>query len=414
MFRLKNQIKHYDWGSPDDIPGLIGADNPSGEPWAELWMGVHPAGASRITCGDHEMILGDLIAEDPPLYLGKEAAEHFDKLPFLFKLLAASRPLSIQAHPNQEQAKRGFERENLAGIPRDAPSRNYRDPNHKPEIICALKPFRAMCGFRAPEEILKRLESLFAACPSIAAELVSLTDSLGSGEKSAALKTFFGALFNLPAETRRNLTDSVLGVRDKNQKDFEEEWSCAAWFAELYPEDPAIISPFYLNLIDLKEGDAVYLPAGVLHAYIQGFGVELMADSDNVLRGGLTPKHVDINELMETLDFSPFSPEILSPLPVSPGVFRYPSPVREFTLYVIKGAGGKISSGVKGPLIVIVTEGTARISAGEFTGGNSEDLVLEKGKSAFIPAGTNLEFTGTFRLFAAGTGMENPGREDPC
>jgi mannose-6-phosphate isomerase len=402
LYKLENTVKHYDWGSQDDIPRLLGADNPSGEPWAELWMGVHPGGPSFVS-GENKKPLRDLIAENPSLYLGKETSEHFGTLPFLFKLLAASRPLSIQAHPNQEQAKKGFERENSAEIPQDAPFRNYRDPNHKPEILCALKPFRAMCGFRTPLEISRRLESLFTACPSVAAELSSLKDTLKNGEKSAALKTFLGALFNLPAEIRRNLTDGILTVRNKRQKDFEEEWECAAWFAELYPGDPAIISPFYLNLINLKKGDAVYLPAGVLHAYIQGFGVELMAGSDNVLRGGLTPKHVDIGELMETLDFSPFSPEILSPLPVSPGVFRYPSPAREFALYLIKSAGENISPGVKGPLIVIVTEGTARITAG----GNSGDLVLEKGESAFIPAGTNLQFTGVFGLFAAGTGTGN-------
>ncbi|MDR0602484.1 MAG: mannose-6-phosphate isomerase, class I, partial [Treponema sp.] len=164
-YKLGNSVKHYEWGSPGYIPRLLGLDNSGGEPWAELWMGVHPGAPSRVLRGEEEIPLAELIAEDPALYLGKEAAERFGGLPFLFKLLAAGKPLSIQAHPNLAQAREGFERENRAGIALDAPVRNYRDPNHKPEIVCALTPFTAMFGFREPGEIRGLFRAVFAAAP---------------------------------------------------------------------------------------------------------------------------------------------------------------------------------------------------------------------------------------------------------
>ncbi|MDR0998871.1 MAG: mannose-6-phosphate isomerase, class I, partial [Treponema sp.] len=276
FYKLQNTVKHYEWGSPVHIPALLGADNSRGLPWAELWMGVHPGGPSRIG----GITLGDLIAANPERYLGKPAAKDFGGLPFLFKLLAAARPLSIQAHPNPEQAREGWERENGKGIPLDAPNRNYKDACHKPEILCALNPFTAMCGFRHPEEIGVLLAQCFdGASPSLRGGIEPLYSALAGEEP---LKAFFNALFALPQETLEELSAYA---RDTALPGGEGD--LVSRFAGLHPGDPGIIAPIYLNLLQLMPGEAIYLPAGVLHAYVHGFAVELMANSDNVLRGGL-------------------------------------------------------------------------------------------------------------------------------
>jgi mannose-6-phosphate isomerase len=198
----------------------------------------------------------------------------------------------------------------------------------------------------------------------------------------------------------------VSGFFKEHEGEFWEERECAASFAELYPGDPGIIAPLYLNLIDLEAGEAVFLPAGILHAYIRGFGVELMANSDNVLRGGLTPKYVDVDELMRILVFSPFRPEILRPEPFSPAASRYACPCGDFSLTVMKGAGENVPYQAEGPSIMIVTEGELRADAGE------KSAVLRRGESAFVPAGARLDFSGDYTLYAAGT---EAGRyhEDP-
>jgi mannose-6-phosphate isomerase len=406
LYKLDNTVKHYEWGSVSDIPKLLGKDNGTGEPWAELWMGVHPGGPSKLK--DEGRSLAGLIAGDPPRYTGKTGS-----LPFLFKLLAASRPLSIQAHPSLEQAREGFERENRAGLAADDPKRNYKDANHKPEILCALKPFKAMCGFREPEEIQRRLDGLFGEAPvSLREGLAPLHEALETG-----LKAFFRALFSLSPETLREMTgfivenmkkkittklprEPVSGFFKEHEGEFLEEWECAASFAELYPGDPGIIAPLYLNLIDLEAGEAVFLPAGILHAYIRGFGVELMANSDNVLRGGLTPKYVDVDELVRILVFSPFKPKILRPEPFSPAASRYHCPCGDFSLTVMKGAGENVPYQAEGPSIIIVTDGELR------AGADKKTYTLNKGESAFIPAESRLTFSGSYTLYAAGAGED--------
>ncbi|GHU55832.1 hypothetical protein FACS189442_3860 [Spirochaetia bacterium] len=324
IFKLKNQVKHYEWGSPKWIPQLLGVENAAGEPWAELWMGVHPGAPSQALLntgnGNTEIALGSLIAQNPQRYLGREAEESFGTLPFLFKLLAAAKPLSIQAHPSREQARAGWRRENGQGLAPDSPNRNYKDDNHKPEIICALSPFTALCGFREPAEIAALLEYFFGAIMDGPQGLRGLKAALaepGDQANPAAplpLKSFLKALFSLSAETRQELTGYILKTAGAvpadavcPSKKFEAEWKNMVRFAELYPGDPGIIAPLYLNLLKLAPGDAIYLNAGVLHAYIDGFGVELMANSDNVLRGGLTPKHVDVDELIGYWIFPPLN-----------------------------------------------------------------------------------------------------------
>jgi mannose-6-phosphate isomerase len=409
MVRLKNPIKHYDWGSPEWIPQLLGEANPQGLPWAELWMGVHPEGPSRIEYGGSALSLFQLIDQDPARYLGEAAARAFGTLPFLFKLLAAEKPLSIQAHPNQEQAQQGWERENQLQIPLDAPQRNYKDPQHKPEIICALSPFKALCGFREPERIVRGLVAFSQSAPEpLGSALGSLVKTLYAGDTAQALRAFLQGLFGLPREIRQAI--SAYGIHGQGEliahhAEYQEEWKLLGSFAALHPEDPAVLAPLYLNRIDLAPGEGIYLPAGVLHAYIRGFGVELMASSDNVLRGGLTAKHVDTEELVRILDFAAFHPQVLKPQGIC-----YPTPAREFSLWTLEGSGDQVQHLERLPVILIVTQGTLRLSCA----GEEGEWILHQGASVFISAAFSLRpealrFSGTYTLYAAGIGCENTG-----
>ncbi|MDR2798137.1 MAG: mannose-6-phosphate isomerase, class I [Treponema sp.] len=401
IFKLKNPVKHYDWGSPQWIPQLLGIANPDGLPWAELWMGVHPEGPSLTEYEGAMLPLSSLIAQDPASYVGTAVQEAFGTLPFLFKLLAVEKPLSIQAHPNQEQAQKGWERENQLSIPLKAPNRNYKDPYHKPELICALSPFKALCGFQEPEQIVQGLTAFAQSAPEpLHRALNTLVQPLQTGAAAQSLRAFLQGLFALPPALGQ-----ALSAYGKDHKEtlihehpaYKEAWKLIAYFAELYPGDPAVIAPLYLNQIALEPGEGIYLPAGVLHAYISGFGVELMANSDNVLRGGLSSKHVDSQELVHILDFSGFHPQILK---AQGSGFR--TPAKEFSLWVREGQGDQVQYPESLPGILIVTQGKLHIT---FTG-RDEAWNLTPGESVFIPAGRpeDFRFSGTYTLYGAGLG----------
>lgn len=402
LFRLKNQIKYYDWGSPDAIPRLLGIGG-EGRPWAELWMGVHSGGPSETEFRGKPLSLGELISQDREAFLGKAAAERFGGLPFLFKFLAAAKPLSIQAHPDREQARRGFERENREKIALDDPCRNYKDTNPKPEILCALSPFSALCGFREPREIGCGLDRFLAgAPPSLRRGMSPLREALTApGGAAGALRAFFAALFGLSAGLREELSGHIkktAAAGTLTGTGMEKAGSYMAVFAELYPGDPAIIAPLYLNVLELAPGEAVFLEAGVLHAYIKGFGVELMANSDNVLRGGLSPKHIDVPELMRVLKFSPRRPELLKPAEPAPLWYTYAAPCGEFSLSVMNSRGPELPFPEKGPAILAVTQGKARFSL------PGKEIFLVPGESVFIPArapGENLLYSGGFCAYIA-------------
>jgi len=411
FFKLRNQIKHYEWGSVDLLPKLMGVAG-DGSPWAELWMGGHSGSPSLVSLPSGDVSLRELIATDTRRYLGEETAERYGELPFLFKLLAAEKPLSIQAHPNLAQAREGYERENRAGLSQNAPNRNYRDPNHKPEIICALTPFTGMCGFRSPGEI-QRLFSVFFAgigpAPAPVREgFIPLLRSLEIPNPALALRTFLGALFSLSQEARQALTECILPAHGADEAG-GCEWELMREFARQYPGDPAIIAPLYLSVFHLEPGEAVFINAGLPHSYIHGFGVELMANSDNVLRGGLTPKYIDVPELMKALDFNPMQPQIIKP-ELDSSCFTYPAPCEEFSLTVMRGGSSGTSQPAAGPplaalarnapAICIVTEGEV------YAGG----MVLKQGESVFIPPAASGEgpllLRGHFTLYAASI----PGR----
>ena len=382
VYKLVNTVQTYDWGSIRHIPELLGNAIVDGAPQAELWMGAHSNAPSKAVSDGFEAPLDELILRFPTEMLGESCLRTFGpRLPYLLKLLAAARPLSIQAHPDKTQAAEGWSRENAAGIPADSPRRNYKDDSHKPEIICAITPFRAMCGFRPVREIDAFLD-IFDAPP-----LRSLRKALSSINEHDSLKAFFSGLNALGLEERRALGSYapdravLLSRRDPINAPV---WSLLAELSRLETEDPSFIAPLFLNCIDLRPGEAVFLPAGVLHSYVEGFGVELMANSDNVLRGGLTKKHVDVEELLRVLRFVPFAPTILKPQGAGPaGLRHYETEAAEFRLFEFDARLAPTRSPLPSsvPTIVVVIEGSFVVS--EEGCGN---LGLRKGESAFVPA----------------------------
>ena len=375
IFKLHNQIKNYEWGSPQILPEFLNLENKDNIPFAEMWMGTHKGAPSQIQTDDKLINLSEINGQ----------------LPFLLKMIAIEKPLSIQAHPNREQALEGFNKEEAIGIAVDAPQRNYKDSNHKPEVICAIKPITLMAGFRQPQSIAESLESLLLMQPALKEIIMPLICTL----KSDSLSYFFRILFNLSNEDKEYLCSFIKNC-PAGGVITNEQWKLMKKFAGLYPKDPAIMSPLYLNILTLQAGQAIFVPAGILHAYTSGFGVELMSSSDNVLRGGLTPKYVDIEELMKVLQFTPFIPQIISP---SAGEkwFCYHTSCDEFLLGFMRcNNNDKNIFPGNCPAICIVTEG--ELKAG--------DMVFKKGDSFFISE--KLLFEGNFTLFAASICEKNP------
>lgn len=364
--RLENTVQRYAWGSRDAIPALVGAA-PDGTPWAEMWLGAHPSAPSRAAGG---MPLDRLIAAQPQELVGARVADAFGpRLPFLFKILAAARPLSIQCHPDPAQARAGFARENRRGIPLDARERSYRDDSHKPELIVALGRFEALLGFRPPADI--RAAMARVAPVALAAE-IRLLDGDGG------LAAFFAALMRLPAERRRALVaEAVRSLASDPGRD-------AAWVVRLaadFPADPGVLAPLLLHRVELDADQALFLGPGVLHAYLEGTGLEIMASSDNVLRGGLTDKHVDVDELCAVLRFEPRVPEVIRPESGDGRLFEYRVPAGEFRLAFVDLAAGPYRRAAPGPAIVLSLGGRCRVSVDSAIG-----LELTRGQSAFVPA----------------------------
>jgi len=376
---LRNPIQHYVWGSKTAIPKLLNIPNPERNPMAELWMGAHPKAPSQVCVDGRWVSLIDVIASSPESVLGSEVARRFDsQLPFLFKILAAAEPLSIQVHPNKQQAIEGFAMENELGIPLDAPYRNYRDDNHKPELLCALTPFEALKGFRSIDDILdlmKRIDVL---------ELSPLVDGLRDRPNVNGLERFFRMLMKMEKGVQARMVSRVVERAKEKARERRELY----WMVELgkkYPEDVGVLSPLLLNFICLEPGQAIFLPAGELHAYLGGTGLEIMANSDNVLRGGLTAKHVDVDELLKIVRFEPGRPEILHAQMVSEVEKVYRAPAEEFELSYIFLEEEKTYYSAKEQRIEILLclEGEVRITRLQ---PQEETLQLEKGDSVIIPA----------------------------
>ncbi|MEN8655695.1 mannose-6-phosphate isomerase, class I [Streptomyces sp. 21So2-11] len=384
MDRLSNTVRPYAWGSTTAIPELL-AVAPTGEPQAEMWMGAHPGAPSRIDRGaGGEEALSDVIAAHPEQELGAEAAAKFGpRLPFLLKLLAAGAPLSLQVHPNLTQAKEGYEKEERRGVPIDAPDRNYKDANHKPELICALTPFDGLCGFRPPAEAAEVLATLDVD------SLKPYVDLLRAHPEEAALREVLTAVLTADrAEMAETVTEAAASAERLGGA-----YSPYASIAHHYPGDPGVIAAMLLNYVQLQPGEALFLGAGVPHAYLNGLGVEIMANSDNVLRCGLTPKHVDVPELLRVVRFEATDTGVLRPEASADGEELYDTPTDEFRLsrYVLAERAAPRTLPAANPQILLCTAG--RVRAGE--------LVLTPGESAFVPARESVELSGTGTLFRA-------------
>ena len=377
ILRLENVIQNYAWGSTTAIAQLTGKPSPTIEPQAEMWMGTHPQGPSTVVFDHERLPLEELIERRSIYILGPFAAKRFDHaLAFLFKVLAAARPLSIQAHPNAAQAAEGFARENRMEKSVDAPDRNYRDPNHKPEIIAALTPFWGLNGFRPSEEAAALLEPV---CPQ---PLMAALRQLAMPENQG-LRLFFEAMLRLPDEAKPAACREIQ-TKAESIKNQSPVYDWIIRLAQAYPTDLGILAPALLNLICLDPGQAMFLPAGQLHAYLDGVGVELMANSDNVLRGGLTPKHVDLSELLRVVRFEPTAVDILEPIALRPCEYEYECPAEEFRLSVIrvKGKVPYVSSRERSVELLLCTAGEGSIQAD----GQSSGEPLIQGDSLLIPA----------------------------
>lgn len=391
---LKNTIQPYAWGSHTAIAELLGVRPQPGSPQAELWMGAHPKAPSRVAVDGKWVSLEELVERYPQEILGRETATAFgNSLPYLFKVLAAARPLSLQAHPSLAQAREGFERENALGIALDAPQRNYRDANHKPECICALTPFWALHGFRQISEVLALAGRLDLPI------FENLLSVLRRRPDARGLKLFFQAMMTLPAAERTTLSTRAVDRASR----LAAEDPVYRWMSRLgaaYPGDIGIFAPMVLNLILLKPGQALYLPAAELHAYLEGTGIELMANSDNVLRGGLTPKHVDVAELLKVLNFEERTAHVLVPQPRANGERIYECPAREFVLsaVTVEPQTPYVSPPVRSVEILLSTAGSAGIT----DRGTGEEIAFPKGRSVLVPAAVKgYTLTGEAVVFKA-------------
>ncbi|GAA5023829.1 mannose-6-phosphate isomerase, class I [Kitasatospora paranensis] len=389
---LTNEIRPYAWGSTTAIARLTGR-RPTGAPEAELWMGAHPQAPSRLERGGGPRPLTDVIALDPEAELGADTARRFGpRLPFLLKILAAEHALSVQVHPSAAQARAGHSAEQSAGIPLDAPHRLYPDPYHKPELLCALDDFDALCGFRDPLATGDLLTPLHVAA------LEPWLAVLRTTEPATALRTVLtdalGPRRALGARAATALAD-VLPRAARDGGPHAPTYAAYAAVARDHPGDPGLIAALLLNHVRLRPGQAIFLDARVPHAYLRGTGVEIMANSDNVLRCGLTPKHVDVDALAAVVDFHPVRPALVRPVRGDAGEVHYPAPAAEFSLSRLD-LDGAAALGGGSPQILLCTAGAARL-----TQPAAPDLTLRQGDSAFVPAATPAHLTGTATLYRA-------------
>ncbi|MEZ8851020.1 mannose-6-phosphate isomerase, class I [Vibrio cyclitrophicus] len=374
IYKLKNVIQNYAWGSADSLSTLFGVDNPNDEPQAELWMGAHPNGCSRLEALD--VSLSDYLNKHRESALGQYTATRYGELPYLFKVLAARTPLSIQVHPNKRNSELGFERENQLGIELTAGNRNYKDPNHKPELVYAITLYKAMNGFRPIADIIALFEEINIDV------LNNDVTALKNAQNAEGLKTFFTTLLTLSGSKQKQALAELSQCYALKglSENATEALKYSHEFSEYYPDDNGLLAPLFLNIVELKPGEAMFLHAETPHAYVQGTALEIMASSDNVLRAGLTPKHIDVEELVVNTLFEPISTDalLLSPLKKE-GTSHFPVPVDDFKFDVVEVIGFEKKSYVRSAEIVFCLEGVVDIISG------SKVITLKAGDSIFVP-----------------------------
>ncbi|EHK7542306.1 mannose-6-phosphate isomerase, class I [Vibrio cholerae] len=378
IFKLNNPIKNFQWGSTSAFSDLFKIANPHQLPQAELWMGAHPNGSSTITIDKKESTLVDAISSNPSLWLGDQSGRYEDKLPFLVKILAANQPLSIQVHPSKEAAQVGFDKENEQGIALDAAERNFKDANHKPELVYAITPYLAMNGFRE----LSSIHRLFSA--AILPSIKAILDPFLSNPTQETLEQLFAAILLMGEKQKASAVSELLSFEPTLGESAEvmETFKLITELAKLYPSDVGLFSPLFLNVVELKPGEAMFLFAETPHAYLKGVGVEVMANSDNVLRAGLTPKYIDVPELLANTKFEPIKASDLRMQPSQDGNRSvYPIPVDDFKFDIIREGEFEIVS--SSPEILLCIEGSVEICSSQ------SRVSLKAGESVIIPAATS-------------------------
>ena len=413
MYLLKNRVRPYAWGSRTTIAELLGRPVPAKHPEAEMWLGAHPGDPSAVVAADGaETSLIDVLAADPAAQLGPAVAGRWgDRLPFLLKVLAAEEPLSLQAHPSADQAREGYRREERAGIPREAGNRNYPDPTAKPELVCALTEFHALAGFREPARTVELLRAI--ETPALSGHV----DLLAAEADGEGLRALFTTWITLPQPVIDALLPDLLDscvTHVKEHGEFELECRTVLELGERYPGDCGVLAALLLNRLVLQPGEAMFLPAGNLHTYLHGTAVEILANSDNVLRGGLTPKHVDVPELLRVLDFAFGDMRVTTGEPAGPRrVYRTAAPEFELSRIEWDAADDLARAEVKleggAPRILVCVDGGVRAAAVD-----GRELTLARGQSMWLPAADPDVVLapagdGRVRLFAATVGSETAG-----
>ncbi len=392
MHILRGAIKRYDWGSRDAIPAILNID-PSDEPLAEYWLGAHPAGSAETDEGS----LIDLIATHPSMVSARASEDDEPRLPFMIKLLSASRPLSLQAHPNRADAQAGFARENADDIPLDAAHRTFKDPWDKPELLVALSDFDALAGFRDPHLTLDLFDQL-----GVLSILEPIIAPLREREAAAGLAQVFLDFLILDKERSDLLTSVVVAAVDHLDDpgpvgDFART---AVLLDQHFPSDPSLLAALLLNRKRLAPGEAIHIRPGQMHAYLSGTGVEILGNSDNVLRGGLTHKHIDPSALVKTVTFTPGMMPVLMPRDMGNGLWHYDAREQAFTLWraELNSDGIDLPASDRGR-IVLITSGEAHLNA------DDRGYELVQGESAFVEAGEILRLSGTGQAFIAASGV---------
>lgn len=413
MELLRNAVRPYAWGSRTAIAELLGRPVPAPHPEAELWMGAHPQDPSRVVRADgSETSLLSLVRGDPGHHLGEQCVRRWgDRLPFLFKVLAADEPLSLQAHPSAEQAAEGFSREEAAGIPHNAPNRNYPDPTAKPELVCALTEFHALAGFRDAQRTVRLLDALDVP------DLRPHRELLAAQPDPAGLRALFTTWITLPEHFLRQVLPQLLDAcvaHVRAHGEFDMECRTVLELGEAYPNDAGVLASLLLNRLVLQPGEAIFLPAGNLHAYLRGTAVEILANSDNILRCGLTPKHVDVPELLRVLDFGCGDMRVLKGESLDANRMVYPVGADEFELCRLdwtEAESSAVELGAASPQILLCTKGGVRLRRAGAR--NGHQVELPRGQSVWLPAGdppvqvvpAELDADGDAQVFRAASGI---------